>query len=69
MRTAIHKAMVLISIDKRSTKADIIDSAQELIGTLEDQLNEEQKKSLEASEQRNSLIWILLLTFTFSVLF
>jgi hypothetical protein len=69
MRTAIYKSMVLISIDKRSTKADIIDSAQELIGTLEEQLDKEQKKSIEASEQRNSLIWILLLTFTISVLF
>ena len=61
--------MVLISIDKRSTKADIIDSAQELIGNLEDQLDEQQRKSIEASEQRNSLVWLLLLIFTLSVLF
>ena len=69
MRAAIHKTMVLISIDKRSTKADIIEASQELIGTLDEQLNTEKKKSVEAEEERNALAILLALTFTVSALF
>ncbi len=68
MRAAIRKTMVLILIDKRSTKADIIEASQELIGTLDEQLSTGKKKSVEATEERNALAILLALTFTFLAL-
>ena len=52
-----------------STKADIIDSAQELIGDLEDKLNTQTKLHVERQEERNSVIVLLITVSILSILF
>tara|TARA_R100000781_G_C4012033_1_gene104020 strand:- start:262 stop:447 length:186 start_codon:yes stop_codon:yes gene_type:complete len=61
--------MTSSNITMSSTKADIIDSAQELIGDLEDKLNTQTKLHVERQEERNSVIVLLITVSILSILF
>jgi hypothetical protein len=61
--------MTSSSITASSTKAQIIESAEELISSLENRLGKEEKLSLSRKEERNSLIYLLLITSIISILF
>jgi hypothetical protein len=61
--------MTSSNITMSSTKAEIIDSAQELIGDLEGKLNTESKLHIEREEERNSLIVLLTIVTLYSILF
>ena len=52
-----------------STKADIIDSAQELIGDLEGKLDTQTKLQNQWKEERNSVIALLSIVTIYSLLF
>jgi hypothetical protein len=61
--------MTSSSITPSSTKAQIIESAEELISSLENRLGKEEKLSLTRKEERNSLIYLLVITSIISILF
>ena len=52
-----------------STKADIVDSAHELIGDLEDKLDTQTKLQIERKEERNSVLVLLSIVTIYSILF
>ncbi len=52
-----------------STKQQIVDSAQELIGNLEDKLDTTSRLHIEREEERNSVIIVLVIVSLFSILF
>ena len=53
----------------RSSKADIIDASEELIGDLDNKLDTEKKLSLQRLEERNSVTYLLIATSVYSLLF
>ena len=61
--------MTSSNITMSSTKQQIVDSAQELIGTLEDKLDKTSKLHIEREEERNSVIIVLVIVSLFSILF
>lgn len=61
--------MTSSNITMNSTKQQIVDSAQELIGDLEDKLDSTSKLHIEREEERNSLIILLTIVTLYSILF
>jgi len=61
--------MTSSNITMNSTKQQIVDSAQELIGDLEDRLDSTSKLHIEREEERNSLIILLTFVSLYSILF
>ena len=61
--------MTSSNITMNSTKQQIVDSAQELIGDLEDKLDSTSKLHIEREEERNSLIILLTIVSLYSILF
>tara|TARA_R100001463_G_scaffold3895_2_gene15295 strand:+ start:482 stop:667 length:186 start_codon:yes stop_codon:yes gene_type:complete len=61
--------MTTSSITASSTKAQIIESAEELISSLENRLSKEEKLNQSRKEERNSLIYLLVITSIISILF
>jgi len=61
--------MSISNITMSSTKADIIDASQELIGDLDGKLDTEKKLSIQRLEERNSVTYLLIATSIYSLLF
>tara|TARA_R100000781_G_scaffold17843_1_gene14055 strand:+ start:497 stop:682 length:186 start_codon:yes stop_codon:yes gene_type:complete len=61
--------MTSSNITMSSTKQQIVDSAQELIGNLEDKLDTTSRLHIEREEERNSVIIVLVIVSLFSILF
>ena len=57
------------TVDARSTKAQIIESAEELISTQENMLNLQTKSVLTLREERQTLVYLLIFTTAFAMLF
>ena len=57
------------TVDARSTKAQIIESAEELISTQENMLNLQTKSLLTLREERQTLVYLLIFTTAFAMLF
>ena len=56
-------------VNAQSTKAEIIQASQELIGELDSKLDIEQKLSKMHKEERNSVSYLLIATSAYGVLF
>ena len=61
--------MTSSNITLKSTKAEIVESAQELIGDLEGKLNTQTKLHIARQEERNSVIVLLSVVTIYSILF
>lgn len=61
--------MTSSNITLKSTKAEIVESAQELIGDLEGKLDTQTKLFIERQEERNSVIVLLSVVTIYSILF
>ena len=61
--------MTSSNITLKSTKAEIVESAQELIGDLESKLDTSTKLFIERQEERNSVIVLLSIVTIYSILF
>tara|TARA_R100001443_G_scaffold114498_1_gene130620 strand:+ start:238 stop:423 length:186 start_codon:yes stop_codon:yes gene_type:complete len=61
--------MTTTSITASSTKAQIIESAEELISNLESRLSKESKLNQTRKEERNALVYLLIITSIISILF
>ena len=61
--------MTSSNITLKSTKAEIVESAQELIGDLESKLDTTTKLFIERQEERNSVIVLLSVVTIYSILF
>ena len=61
--------MTASNITMRSSKADIVQASEELIGDLDDRLSKEQLLSLQHKEERNTVLYLLAATSAFSMLF
>tara|TARA_R100000458_G_scaffold23953_1_gene21495 strand:- start:951 stop:1136 length:186 start_codon:yes stop_codon:yes gene_type:complete len=57
------------NITLKSTKAEIVESAQELIGDLESKLDTQTKLHIERKEERDSVIILLSFVTIYSILF
>jgi hypothetical protein len=57
------------SITASSTKAQIIESAEELINNLESRFSKEEKLNQTRKEERNPLVYLLIITSIISILF
>jgi len=61
--------MTSSTINASSTKADIIQSAEELIGDLNEKLSREVRQSSNLKEERTTLIYLVVFTSTIALLF
>ena len=57
------------NITASSTKADIIQASEELIGDLDSKLTTEKRLALTLKEERNSIAYLLVATSVYSLLF
>ena len=61
--------MTIQNITMSSTKADIIEASQELIGDLEGKLSTSSKIQRNMQEERNAVTYLLILVSILSILF
>lgn len=57
------------NVNSRSTKAEIIEASAEVIGTLENKLEVEERLKTIRKEERDSVIYLLIASSVYSVLF
>ena len=68
-RFTITKHMTIQNITMSSTKADIIEASEELIGDLEGRLSTATKIQRNMQEERNAVTYLLIVVSIFSILF
>ena len=68
-RFTITKHMTTQNITMSSTKADIIEASEELIGDLEGRLSTATKIQRNMQEERNAVTYLLIVVSIFSILF
>tara|TARA_R100000458_G_C8269287_1_gene244053 strand:- start:1026 stop:1211 length:186 start_codon:yes stop_codon:yes gene_type:complete len=61
--------MTIQNITMSSTKADIIEASEELIGDLEGRLSTATKIQRNMQEERNAVTYLLIVVSIFSILF
>ena len=69
MSKVFVQIMTASTINASSTKADIIQSAEELIGDLDEKLTREVRQSSNLKEERTTLIYLVVFTSTIALLF
>ena len=69
MRMVLVHIMTTSAITSRSSKADIIQSAEELIGDMDEKLSTEKRLAYNLKEERNSVACLLVATSVFHLLF
>ena len=69
MRMVLVHIMTASVITSRSSKADIIQSAEELIGDMDEKLSTEKRLAYNLKEERNSVACLLVATSVFHLLF
>ena len=63
------KLMTTSNITASSTKAEILEASQELIDSLDTQLETEKKLSIERMEERQAVTYLLIATTIYTLLF
>ncbi len=61
--------MTSSNITMSSTKADIIQASEELIGDLDERLTKESRLTLSLKEERQTLVYLVVFTSTIALLF